>query len=144
MVMMIETFAAQLRAQGYRITPQRLAILRILQQADRHLLPAEIYQRARETIPGLTVATVYRTLSFLTEMGLVLAAHIGSGQMVYEIGGIDHHHLICRVCGMTHQIDHSLLQDLYDRFEERTGFQIDSVHTTFFGLCPECQHEDVT
>lgn len=138
---MIETYAAQLRTQGYRITPQRLAILRILQTADRHLTPSDVYLRARETIPGLTEATVYRTLGFLTEQGMVYAAHVGSGQLVYEIAGVDHHHLICRACGVTTQVDHTLLQELYVRFEERTGFLINSVHTTFFGLCPECQSQ---
>lgn len=136
---MIETYAAHLRSKGYRITPQRLAIFRILQAADRHLTPSDVFLRTRETIPGLTEATVYRTLNFLTEQGMVHAAYVGSGQLVYEIAGTDHHHLICRACGVTHEVDHALLQDLYDGFEKRTGYVINSVHTTFFGLCPECQ-----
>jgi len=136
---MIDNWVELLRAQGYRVTPQRLAILSILQEADRHLTAIEVYQRAQETIPGLTEATVYRTLNFLTEQELVLAAHVGGGRLVYEISGIDHHHLICRSCGKVLQVDHTLLEDLYSDFEKRTGFRIDSVHTTFFGLCPGCR-----
>jgi Fe2+ or Zn2+ uptake regulation protein len=70
-----------------------------------------------------------------------LAAHIGAGQLVYEIAGHDHHHLICRVCGATQQIDHSLLEALYQHFLDSTGYQIDSIHVTFFGLCPGCRGE---
>ena len=137
--MMIDNLKDVLRTQGYRVTPQRLAILRILQEADRHLTPIDIYQRAQEIIPGLTEATVYRTLNFLADQELVLAAHVGGGQLVYEISGVDHHHLICRTCGKVLQVDHTLLEDLYSDFEKRTGFRIDSVHTTFFGLCPGCR-----
>jgi Fe2+ or Zn2+ uptake regulation protein len=123
------------------MTPQRLAILSILENADRHLLPQEIFERAQRALPGMTEATVYRTLSFLAEQGLVLAAHVGSGQMVYEIAGHAHHHLICRACGDTQEIDHALLESLYQQFQSSTGYQIDSVHVTFFGLCPHCQNQ---
>jgi Fe2+ or Zn2+ uptake regulation protein len=128
-----------LHSRGYRVTPQRTVILRILREAGTHLTPTEVYQRASQALPGLTEATVYRTLAFLTEQGLALAAHMGSGQLIYEIAGHDHHHLICRACGVTLEIEHELLSELYELFQVRTGYQIDSMHTTFFGLCPGCQ-----
>jgi Fe2+ or Zn2+ uptake regulation protein len=136
---MIETYTDQLRDQGYRMTPQRLAILRILDEGGYHLTPLEIYQRASQKVPGLTEATVYRTLNFLTRQGIILAAHVGNGQLVYELAEHAHHHLICRRCSGTHEIDHSLLEDLYKQFQTKTGYQIDSIHVTFFGLCPDCQ-----
>ncbi|MEJ2264705.1 MAG: Fur family transcriptional regulator [Anaerolineales bacterium] len=132
---------SQLRSQGYRLTPQRLAILRILRESGGHLSPIEVYHQAKEVLPGITEATVYRTLSFLTEHDLALAAHIGSGQLVYEIAENDHDHLICRSCGKTHEVDHTILKSLYEQFEITTGYRIDSVHQTFFGLCPECQNK---
>lgn len=135
---MIESTKDQIRARGFRVTPQRMAIMYILQQAGSHLTPTEIAERMNQTLPGVNDATVYRTLNFLSEQGFILPAHIGGGQLVYEIAGHDHHHLICRVCGRSHEIDHELLIDLYKEFEERTGFRIDNVHTTFFGLCPDC------
>jgi Fe2+ or Zn2+ uptake regulation protein len=135
----IDPYTDQLRSQGYRMTPQRLAILNILENAGKHLTPQEIYEQAQRAMPGMTEATVYRTLSFLTQQGLVLAAHVGSGQLVYEIAGHDHHHLICRACGDTQEIDHALLLSLYQQFQASTGYRIDSMHVTFFGLCPDCQ-----
>jgi Fur family transcriptional regulator, ferric uptake regulator len=136
---MEESVAIQLRSHGYRMTPQRWAILTVLQSADCHLSPVEIYHRTQRIIPGMTEATVYRALTFLTAQDLVLAAHIGNGQLVYEISERAHHHLICRSCGGTLEIDHAALAELYQVFKERTGYQIDSLHTTFFGLCPACQ-----
>ena len=138
---MIDTYSNQLRARGFRMTPQRLAILRSLEEAGRHLTPLEVYEAAEQSLPGLTEATVYRTLSFLTKQGLVLAAHIGNGQLVYEIADRAHHHLICRNCGQTCEIAHDALKDLYQEFQKRTGFQVDAMHVTFFGLCPECQRQ---
>ncbi|MCJ7534581.1 MAG: transcriptional repressor [Anaerolineales bacterium] len=127
-----------LREQGYRLTPQRLAILDVLRNSQGHLSPTEIYQRVAQAIPGMTEATVYRTLSFLGEQGLVLVAHLGKGQLVYEYAEHDHHHLICSQCGDMQEIDHQQLKDLYEQFTQKTGYQIHSIHTTFFGHCPDC------
>jgi Fur family ferric uptake transcriptional regulator len=127
-----------LREQGYRLTPQRLAILEALKQAEGHLSPTEIYNQVVQDIPGLTEATVYRTLNFLAEQGVVLVAHLGRGQLVYEFAEHDHHHLVCRNCGGMQEIDHRQLKMLYDNFLEDTGYQINTVHATFFGYCPAC------
>ena len=61
-------YASQLRARGFRMTSQRLAILHVLRHAGTHLSPGEIYQQAKHDYPGLTEPTVYRTLEFLSEM----------------------------------------------------------------------------
>ena len=132
------TEVSWLRSQGYRLTPQRLAILEVLRSANGHLTPSKIYQQVVADLPGLTEATVYRTLNFLAEQGVVLVAHLGRGQLVYEIAEHDHHHLICKECGDMKEIDHLEFKALYDQFLEDTGYQINSVHTTFFGLCPDC------
>jgi Fe2+ or Zn2+ uptake regulation protein len=130
-----------LREQGYRLTPQRLAILEVLRNAHGHLSPTEIYHQVAQDIPGLTEATVYRTLNFLAEQGLVLVAHLGRGQLVYEFAEHDHHHLICRQCGDMREIDHQELKELYKQFLKNTGYQINTIHATFFGLCPDCQKD---
>jgi Fe2+ or Zn2+ uptake regulation protein len=127
-----------LREQGYRLTPQRLAILEILKNSHGHLTPTEIYQQVQESIPGMTEATVYRTLNFLAGQNIVLVAHLGKGQLVYEYADHDHHHLICSQCGDMQEIDHAQLEELYERFSQDTGYQIHSVHSTFFGFCPQC------
>lgn len=136
---MTHSYSSEFHQRGYRLTPQRLAILQILTDAGKHLSPSEIFTLAQERLPGLTEATVYRTLSFLSQQGFILPAHIGGGQLVYEIAGHDHHHLICRGCGCSQEIEHEMLETLYQQFQQTTGFQIDSIHVTFFGLCPTCQ-----
>jgi Fur family transcriptional regulator, ferric uptake regulator len=133
-----QAIVTKLRAKGHRLTPQRLAILQIIEDDGGHLTPAEIFARASQRMPGLTEATVYRTLDFLARHGLALVAHIGDGRLVYESTAHNHHHLICRACGHSVEIEHDLLEKLYGQFAERTGFQVDCCHVTFFGLCPGC------
>lgn len=128
-----------LRQMGYRLTPQRLAVLQVLEESHRHLSAGEVCQLAVVRLPGLTEATVYRTLDFLVGHGLALAAHIGSGRMVYESALHDHDHLICRKCGGSVEVDHRDLVALFQHFEQTTGFMIDASHVTFFGLCPACK-----
>jgi len=127
-----------LRSQGFRITPQRMAILRVLEEAEGHMTPAEIFRRASQHIPGLTEATVYRTLEFLAEQGLALAAQVGRGRVAYEGAGRQHHHLVCRQCGHTMEIAFNELEQMYRQIRERMGFQVDQSPVTFFGLCPAC------
>ena len=136
-----DQYTPQLRARGFRMTPQRMAILHVLHHEGTHLSPTEVFARAKEAIPGLTEATVYRTLEFLTQNGLAHPAHIGSGKLVYEIASQDHHHLICRKCGGEVQIDHAPLEKVYVELEANSGFRFIDSHVTFFGLCPNCQED---
>jgi Fe2+ or Zn2+ uptake regulation protein len=132
-------YIPQLHARGFRMTPQRMAILHTLHHADGHISPTEVYDRASQDIPGLTEATVYRTLEFLAENGLVCSAHLNSGHLVYEIAKQEHHHLVCRKCGAEVQIDHAPLEQAYAALEASSGYRFIDSHMTFFGLCPECQ-----
>lgn len=133
------SYSPQLRARGYRMTPQRLAILHVLHHSGKHLSPTEVYEKAHKELPGLTEPTVYRTLEFLSENGLVHPAHMGRGHLVYEIAGHDHHHLVCRECGNEMEVQHKLLKSLYHQLESASGYRLFDSHMTFFGICSDCQ-----
>jgi Fur family ferric uptake transcriptional regulator len=129
----------QLHARGFRMTPQRMAILHTLRHSGGHLSPIEVYERTRRVQPGLTEATVYRTLEFLAKNGYALAAHLGNGKLVYELTEEPHHHLICQQCGTTVAVEHDALARLYHELGALTGYKLDASHVTLFGLCPGCQ-----
>jgi Fur family transcriptional regulator, ferric uptake regulator len=135
-------YTPELRSRGFRMTPQRLAIMHVLHHSGRHLSPGEVYQRARRDLPGLTEPTVYRTLEFLAENGMVHPTRAAGGHRVYQMSGSDHHHLICRTCGEELEVKHSVLDNLYRRLRTDTGFQLTDSHMTFFGLCPKCQNNN--
>ena len=131
-------YASQLRSRGFRMTTQRMAILHILHHAGTHLSPGEIYKEARRELRGITEPTVYRTLDFLMENGLVRSSHSVNGHLTYQIAGSDHHHMICRKCGSEVEVEHSLLADLYRSLEKASGYRKLDGHLTFFGVCPAC------
>lgn len=132
-------YSPQLRARGYRMTPQRLAILHVLHHSGKHLSPTQVYEKARTELPSLTETTVYRTLEFLSENGLARPSHMGNGHLVYEITGHDHHHLKCRTCGNEMEVPHEILMPLYQQLESASGYRLTDSHVTFFGICSECQ-----
>jgi Fe2+ or Zn2+ uptake regulation protein len=129
----------ELRLRGLRLTSQRLAILETLRHSGKHLTPREVYEKARESVPGLMETTVYRTLEFLVKNRLAFAAQIASGKLAYEAASHDHHHILCRNCHTEMEIPHRQLEELYGEIEKSTGYRLTTGHLTFFGLCPDCQ-----
>jgi len=134
-------YAPQLRARGFRMTPQRLAILHVLRHEGSHLSPGNVYKKAIKELPGLTEPTVYRTLEFLADNGLVRPSYSTNGHLTYEIAGNEHHHIVCRNCGDEIEVEHALLESLYRLLETTSGFRSINSHVTFFGVCPECQRK---
>jgi len=134
-----DLYAPDLRARGFRMTPQRKAILHTLHHAGTHLSPTEIFHSAKKAFPPLTEPTVYRTLEFLAKNGIAHPSFKGKGRLVYQIAGSDHHHLICHACGREMEVQHNSLKKLYRELESSTGYRLMDSHVTFFGLCPNCQ-----
>ncbi len=129
-----------LRALGIRATPQRRAVLGVLAEATGHLTPQEVYRRVQKRLPGVTEATIYRTLSFFVERGLVMSADWPGVGRVYELAPT-HHHLVCRRCGEAVEVEDELLREIYLALEAATGFRIVHPHLTLQGLCPTCREE---
>ncbi len=133
-------YAALLRSQGFRVTPQRRLILDAVCEGGGHTTLEEVYARVHERAPVINRATFYRTLNFLCEMRLVVAADIGDGRTVYEIAGVQpHHHLVCRACGYVFQVDHEALAALFTQVDREFDFEIDMDHLVLFGLCAHCR-----
>lgn len=132
-------YTPQLRARGFRMTRQRMAILHVLHHVGKHLSPTEVYKQAKKDHPGLTEPTVYRTLEFLAENELVHLSQSHNGHLTYQIVSDDHHHVVCRVCGSEIEVEHRLLENLYLKLESTSGYRRINSHMTFFGVCPKCQ-----
>jgi Fur family ferric uptake transcriptional regulator len=132
----IPRLTQMLRSRGYRMTPQRLAVLQALHDGG-HLSPAQIFERVHQT--GMTETTVYRNLEFLAGNGVVLVANRGKGHLAYELSGDSHHHIICSNCSTQMEVDPALLAPAINMLEGKTGYHLNASHLTFSGLCPQCQ-----
>jgi len=128
------------RQQGYRMTPQREMILEAIHGDDGHLTADEIYQKVRAKSPAVNLATIYRTLELLKALRLVTAIDTGEGCVYYELAGEQrHHHLVCKECGYTLELDCDVIEPLEKELRQRYGFQVNLDHLALFGLCPKCQ-----
>ncbi|GAA3122015.1 transcriptional repressor [Planomonospora alba] len=129
----------ELRARGYRVTPQRQLVLEAV-KALEHATPEEICTRVRETARGVNISTVYRTLELLEELGMVTHTHLGHGAPTYHLASdADHVHVVCRVCGEISEVRPDLVQPLVDGLESELGFATDVHHLTVFGRCRNCR-----
>jgi Fur family transcriptional regulator, ferric uptake regulator len=128
----------ELRARGYRLTPQRQLVLEAVQDLE-HATPDEILLHVRERASGVNISTIYRTLELLEEIGLVTHTHLSHGAPTYHSSAVPQHvHLVCRSCKSVYDINPGLVQPLVDRLHDDQGFETDVAHLTIFGLCQKC------
>jgi len=127
-----------LRQRGYRMTPQREMIIQEMTANKRHLTAEEIYRNVQTRSKSLNLTTVYRTLDFLFQEGLINRTEI-RGVVIYAAEEHGQHvHLVCRRCSAVISADHSLMHTLEKSLIERYGFTPDLEHVAIFGLCKDC------
>jgi len=131
---------ANMSETEWRLTPQRRAVLEVLESATDHPTAAEVFERVRVSSPGIGPATVYRTLALLVANGLALELSLGDGiSSRYDGNTTRHDHLVCTSCGAASDIQSALPGELLDRVTASTGYAISHYDLQFHGLCPECQ-----
>ena len=135
----------KLSERGYKMTPQRKEILQVfVDHSDYHHMSAEdVYNILRENESDIGLATVYRALDLLSELGILVQVDFGDGCARYELNTADpkahhHHHLICLDCKNVIEFDEDLLDQLEAYIEKKSGFQIINHEVKFFGYCSEC------
>ena len=130
----------ELRAKGFRMTPQRMMVLEAVEASDDHISAEEIFKQAHAKYPYLNISTVYRTLELLKTQGFVAESDLGGGRLVYHpVGKAHHHHLVCRKCGGVQDVDESVFDRLEDVLKKRYGFNADMEHMAIFGTCKKCK-----
>jgi len=126
---------------GYKLTPQRLMVLKCVEDAENHISAEEIYDQVSLRYPQMNFSTVYRTLELATKLGLVTETDLGDGRARYQCMGKGryHHHLVCEKCGRITDMEESILSPLWAIVQEKYNFKVDMKHLAFFGICPRCQ-----
>ena len=133
----METAAGLLRAQGLRMTPQRLAIVQEIMTTEGYIVPVEVVARVQAKVPGVSAATVYRTLERLEQLGLLTHVHLESGVGYHRVDGIRHAHLTCSGCGVDLELSRNSLHDLEQAVQRAiTDSGLTSPTTPFPGYAP--------
>ncbi len=129
-----------LRRHGYKLTPQRRAVIGTIASSPDHLTPAAIYEKVHQERPDIGLVTIYRTLEILARLGLICELHAGGSCRSYTIGAPEHHHhLICSSCGEVIDFSGYDLSSLEERLSRETGFEIEDHLLEFIGLCQNCK-----
>ena len=135
-----EEIVKRLKEKGYRLTPQRLAVAKILSMSDEHPGAEEIYRKVKGRFPSTSLATIYKTVHLLKEMGEVM--ELGFPNDTHRYDGARSHphpHLICTKCRKIIDVDVPALSGVSEQLAQKTGYQVVHHRLDFFGLCPNCQ-----
>jgi len=134
----------ELKKKGYKLTPQRRSIVdTIIDNEGQHLTAEEIYDKVKKGCPEIGLATVYRTILVLEELGVISRLDLNDGCSRYEIIHSNeahrHHHLVCNTCNKVSEVEDDLLEELEARIEKQYRFKIKDHSLKFYGTCDECQ-----
>lgn len=138
----LEHIISRLRERGQRITPQRLEILKILASSEEHPSVEEIYSVLVKDFPTTSLATVYKTITLLKELGEVLELEFSRGSNRYDGSKpFPHPHVVCTMCSRIVDPDLESLTAMTAEVSEQTGFKVVNHRLDFYGLCSACQKE---
>ena len=122
------------------LTKQRRAVLRVIRESDAHLTANEVFEHARRLLPSISFATVYNSLRYLKNEGLIGEICFGANCTRYDRKLTRHDHAICNDCGKLVDMELSIPDGLIKEAAKRSKFEAGSIELTLRGLCPECRH----
>ncbi|HEX8920026.1 MAG TPA: Fur family transcriptional regulator [Pyrinomonadaceae bacterium] len=121
------------------LTRQRETVLQVIRESENHLTASEIFEAARKRLPSISYATVYNSLKYLRETGLVHEISFGgAGASRYDRETARHDHAICTACGKLVDFDLTVTTEVVRAAVRKTRFKPESIHLTLRGLCPDC------
>ncbi len=132
----------KLRDRGFRLTPQRIAVLKILAKSEGHPTVERIYEQVKKSFPTTSLATVYKTIALLKGLNEVLELGFTDDSNRYDGNKpYPHPHMVCVKCKSIIDSDIALLTDFTEEVSQKTGYKILESRLDFFGVCPKCQAE---
>lgn len=123
------------------LTKQREVVLQVIRDSDEHLTANEVFDKAKRLLPTISFATVYNSLRFLREAGLIGEISFGSGANRFDSLTSRHDHAICTKCDKLVDIKLEIPDEIAKLATEYSRFKLESIELTLRGLCPECIQE---
>ena len=122
------------------LTRQRRLVLDLVRTKDEHPTAAEVFEEARKAMPGISFATVYNSLRYLKDAGMIREiASFGKSPSRYDSETYRHDHAVCSECGRLVDFDLPGTVELMRLAARAAHFKAESVHLTLVGLCPNCR-----
>jgi Fur family transcriptional regulator, peroxide stress response regulator len=120
------------------LTKQRQAVLSVIQESEGHLTANEVFEHSRRILPGISFATVYNSLRYLRNEGLIGEVRFGMDCTRYDRTLTRHDHAICSRCGKLVDLDLPIPGELLKKGERLSKFKADSIEVVLRGTCPDC------
>lgn len=124
------------RSNNLKVTPQRQLLFRLMHGNDGHPTADVLFARASEQMPGISLRTVYQTLTDLASMGELRSLDLGTGATRFDPNTDDHHHVVCDRCGDVRDVYVSGTECL--PVDGLGGFEVRETSILFKGVCPRC------
>ncbi|MCE9652875.1 MAG: transcriptional repressor [Nitrosarchaeum sp.] len=137
-MLQIEELANSLRTDGFRITPQRIAIVEYLLKTDDHPSAERIHRVIQKKYPMVSLSTVYKTLDLLKEKKLVNEIEV-DGEARFDAHTDEHINLVCVNCGKIEDIDEDSLREIQTRAARKSKYMILKSNFELFGYCSSCK-----
>ncbi len=144
----MQDLRGKLAENNYKMTPQRKEILQIFIETEQgnHLSAEEVHELLRKKDFDFGLATVYRNVELLTELGILMKVNFDDGCVRYELNNGDakthrHHHLICLKCKKVIEFKEDMLDEIEDRIAAKADFEIVNHEVKFFGYCSDCRNK---
>lgn len=132
-----------IKSIGLRITPARIAVLKILEEHQGPLDIASIYKEVAKSHVDADQATIYRIIENFIDKDLVKRLQLQEKKFYYEISKKDHHHAVCNECGKIEDIGRCSMKRAERKLEEKLGFKTENHSLEFFGICKECRNNNL-
>ncbi|MFC2028786.1 Fur family transcriptional regulator [Chloroflexota bacterium] len=130
-----------LRDCDYRLTPQRVELVRLIAASEGHPSASQLFEKVRTKFPTMSRATVYKTLTLLKEMNQVLEIDLRDDSHYDGNHPEPHPHLICISCSRIKDASMDLDPLFVTQLEEESGYQITRPQLSFYGYCPACKQD---
>lgn len=131
----------KLRENGYKVTPQRLAIYDVLEKNDEHPSAEVIYKKLRPKYPSMSFATVYKTVEILNKIDVIQILNTGEDSNRYDANVSKHYHIQCTECGKIENIEATEIPGAQESIVKNTGYSLSGEQVYFYGVCPMCQRK---
>lgn len=139
MMLTTDQVAERLRGQGFKVTPQRLAVYQALARTKSHPNAEALFKELRPLYPTMSLATVYKSLSILCEIGLAQELSLGEDSFRYDAETSHHPHIRCTVCGRVDDVPAMETEAFTQKVAGETGYTLTDYQVYFFGRCPMCR-----
>lgn len=139
----MKRLTAAFKPRNLKLTPQRIAVYEVLKNTKSHPSAEAIYNEIIIKYPTMSLATVYKSLKTLSDVGLVQELNVGEGNFRYDANTAPHPHIMCTKCNRVDDIENADISSIDETIRKYTDYDVVSSKVYFYGICPECKNSKI-